>query len=58
MLHAFVGLVKVEGVLALYRGLLPSMLLVAPQIGAVFAFYRAFSDLWEQTGNTIYYTFI
>ncbi|KAF4519831.1 hypothetical protein B566_EDAN006845 [Ephemera danica] len=45
--HAFTSLVRHEGPLALFRGLTPSVLLIAPQIGAMFAFYQMFTDLWH-----------
>jgi len=36
-----------ENVFGLYRGLLPTLLQIAPQTGFQFGFYSMFSSLWQ-----------
>ncbi|XP_065350398.1 mitochondrial thiamine pyrophosphate carrier-like [Cloeon dipterum] len=49
MTSAFTAIVRKEGFLAFYKGLTPSLILIAPQIGAVFACYEFFHDAWCST---------
>jgi len=48
-MSAFTGIAKKEGPFAFYKGLTPSLILIAPQIGAVFACYEFFHDTWCAT---------
>lgn len=41
-------LVKEEGFLALYKGLVPAVTQIGPQMGLQFGFYASFQDLWRQ----------
>ncbi|XP_054714694.1 mitochondrial thiamine pyrophosphate carrier-like [Uloborus diversus] len=40
-------MVKNEGLLSFYKGLSPTLLQIAPQAGAQFAFYRIFQGMWD-----------
>lgn len=41
-------MVKEEGFLALYKGLVPAVTQIGPQMGLQFGFYASFQDLWRQ----------
>lgn len=44
--HAFVSVVKHEGVRQLFRGFTPALIAIAPQTGAQFAFYQISNDIY------------
>jgi len=50
-LDAMTQIVRKEGALALYRGLTPTLLQIAPQTGFQFGFYSGFSLLWDVWGK-------
>jgi hypothetical protein len=41
-------LVKEEGFLALYKGLVPAVMQIGPQMGLQFGFYALFQGVWRQ----------
>lgn len=43
-----VTITRTEGVRGLYRGILPAMSQIAPQIGLQFSFYTLLRDLWKK----------
>ena len=54
MTHAFTTMVKHEGILSLYKGLIPSILQIMPQTGVQFASFRLFSEsYWLLQGGKI-----
>lgn len=46
--QAFVMIFKSEGFYGLYRGLIPNLLLIAPQTGAMFLSYKVSKRLWKE----------
>lgn len=51
MISAFSSIARTEGAFAFYKGLTPSVALIAPQIGAVFACYEFFHDVWCESSK-------
>ncbi len=49
MAGAFAQIVSTEGPRALFRGLTPTLIQIAPQTGLHFGFYTAFTTLWRST---------
>ncbi|XP_044766780.1 mitochondrial thiamine pyrophosphate carrier [Coccinella septempunctata] len=47
--NAFYQIVKQEGPLVLYRGMLPTFMQVGPHAGAQFMFYKIFDNLYKNT---------
>jgi solute carrier family 25 (mitochondrial thiamine pyrophosphate transporter), member 19 len=47
MMDAAYQIVYKENVRGLYRGLLPTLIQIAPQTGFQFAFYSLFSSVWK-----------
>lgn len=41
-------MVKEEGFLALYKGLVPAVMQTGPQMGLQFGFYSLFQGVWRQ----------
>lgn len=41
-------MVKEEGFLALYKGLVPAVTQIGPQMGLQFGFYALFQGVWRQ----------
>ena len=41
-------MVKEEGFLALYKGLVPAVMQIGPQMGLQFGFYALFQGVWRQ----------
>lgn len=50
--HAFHQIIKLEGPLVLYRGILPTFMQVGPHAGAQFMFYKIFDNLYKNTVHT------
>ncbi|XP_048761778.1 mitochondrial thiamine pyrophosphate carrier-like isoform X2 [Ostrea edulis] len=48
MINGMVTITRTEGVRGLYRGILPAMSQIAPQIGLQFSFYTLLRDLWKK----------
>lgn len=55
--HAFHQIVKQEGPLVLYRGMLPTFMQVGPHAGAQFMFYKIFDNLYKNTVDSDKTTF-
>ncbi|CAG0884625.1 unnamed protein product [Darwinula stevensoni] len=47
MIPAFSGLLREGGVMAMYKGLRPTLLMIAPYSALQFAFYQLLVDLWR-----------
>ena len=47
MAQATQRILQVDGCRGLYRGLVPTLLLIAPQTGFQFGFYSLFTSLWD-----------
>ncbi|XP_046992790.1 mitochondrial thiamine pyrophosphate carrier-like isoform X1 [Schistocerca americana] len=48
--HAFSVIYSKHGTLTFFRGLSPTLIQIAPQTGAQFGFYQAFTNLWVNIG--------
>ncbi|XP_061175812.1 mitochondrial thiamine pyrophosphate carrier-like [Saccostrea echinata] len=48
MINGIMATTQSEGIMGLYRGLLPAMSQIAPQIGLQFGFYTLLRDLWKK----------
>ena len=47
MLHASTCIIQKEGILGLYKGLLPAMMGVGPQMGLQFGLYTGLQMIWD-----------
>lgn len=48
MLSGVLTITQTEGARGLYKGLLPAMSQIAPQIGLQFGFYALLKDVWQK----------
>lgn len=51
MLSGILTITRTEGARGLYKGLLPAMSQIAPQIGLQFGFYALLKDMWQNISN-------
>lgn len=51
MLNGVLTITQREGPLGLYRGIIPAMSQIAPQIGLQFGFYALLKEIWQGITN-------
>ena len=51
MLNGVLTITRREGPLGLYRGIIPAMSQIAPQIGLQFGFYALLKEIWQGITN-------
>ena len=51
MLNGVLTITQKEGPLGLYRGIIPAMSQIAPQIGLQFGFYALLKEIWQGITN-------